>query len=516
MDLTGIIDRWLAANPLSAHWSGLHQYDGRLASHSDDLLNARATEIKQDLQILEKMGQPSDRMLQFEYYLTVSALQTELYLIETVAEHKLSPLPFIEQLDIVESSYAVRSFDTVSNRLRSIISILEWVPQVIDELGTHLMIDGQPLALARPKVDMSIKMLSGFISYYRDQLIEFATQSDDEDLIEEWSHANTVAVETMEALLTQLKDEFMPVAHDDFRLGSDKFLQLLRSTEGVDLNIDDLLAAGEAELKRNYDSITAIAAELDYDSVNAMIEVMDRDYPAPEDLFTYVEESLERSKQFVLDTGVLTIPEEHLDKQCAVVPYPESQRAFAFAAMNLPGPFEVKEAAEAYYYVNPADPSWDADKIHQHMTLFSRGGTESITVHEAWPGHYLQLLYSYTTESRIAKLLANSYALVEGWGLYAEEMIYEAGYDPLQEGGNRPRYRVGQLREALLRDVRYIVAIRMHCSDMTIEEAVTMFMEKSFLSEANAIIEANRGTVDPLYLNYTLGKLMIKKLRDDY
>jgi uncharacterized protein (DUF885 family) len=193
---------------------------------------------------------------------------------------------------------------------------------------------------------------------------------------------------------------------------------------------------------------------------------------------------------------------------------PTYARKFAFAAMNTPGPFEPPNANQAYYWVTPTEPEWSDEQVENHMKFFNKGFFEVVTIHEAWPGHYLQLLYNNTSESDISKTLAYSITMIEGWAHYCEEMIYESGYEP----GiiDRDTLHAGQLIGALVRNVRYISAVKMHCQGMTVEESKHMFMEKAFMPEGPAQVEANRGTINPMYLNYTLGKLLIKKLREDY
>lgn len=501
-----IIDNWKERNPLNVHQLGFHDYDGILPDISRERIAKNVSQIKADLKILEFIRTPDEKIPRYEYNLLLSTLENELSQLEVIRDYEKSPLDAIQALGIVEGSYTVRSFASVTERVKSIISLEKHIPKFLEDAKSLLK-----LPLAKSRVEMSSKFLAGMINFYKKNLIDFVKQSNDNSLLQKWQKVNQDALTAMEKLLKHL-NELLFGSKDEFAIGEEEFLQRLKATEGVELSAEKLLKVAENEIERNFQEIKACATRLGYKNVSEMMEVIENDYPDPRNLLSYVEESLERAKQFLKDSGVVTIP---TDNQCAVVPTPESFRSFAFAAMNLPGPFEVPEASESYYYVTPPESTWDKEKTDQFMAVFNRPGIESLTVHEAWPGHYLQLLYSYTTKSEIAKMFADSYALTEGWGLYTEEMVFDEGYNPLNEGGTRDRYHVGQLREAIVRDVRFFVAVSMHCRGMTVEEATKLFIEKGFLSETVAIVGANRGTVDPLYLNYTLGKLMIKKLRSD-
>lgn len=233
-------------------------------------------------------------------------------------------------------------------------------------------------------------------------------------------------------------------------------------------------------------------------------------HPEPQNLLEYVRETNNLAKLFLQQNDLVIIP---TDDQCQVTEMPKAMREFAFAAMNTPGPFEPPEAKEAYYWVTPIEPTWSEARVKEHLQFFNDAFINNVTVHEAWPGHYLQLLWSNKTQSTIAKMFAHSYSMIEGWGLYSEEMMFQQGFRPLDSADT---YHVGQLIGALVRSIRYISAIKMHCQGMSVAESKQLFMEKAYLTEHNAEIEANRGTFDPMYLNYNLGKLLIKKLLQDY
>lgn len=506
-----IINRWKAFHPVECHGLGIHDYDGKVPDMSLEAIGKRIAEIKEDLSSLRTMDEPTEKLARYEYNLLISTLEIELYELDEQKDYLDSPIPYVfswyNPLSIIESSYTMRSFDSIDNRVKAITELENNIPAYVEQAMQNL--EGK--SIARPKLNSSIDFLNGYISYYNDELISFVTKANDGSLLEDWSQANERTV----TALTKLRDflqKSLETAHDNFALGEDAFLAMLTKTEGLDpsfMTTDLLLEVGEKDLENNLRMLQEIADRKTQGEVHKLLEQVENDYPAPEELLEYTAITLDRTRQFVIDNDLVTVPS---DEQCQTIYTPKSMRSFAFAAMDTPGPFEVPEASEAYYWVTPPDPSWSAEKTKEFMKLFNKSAFESITIHEAWPGHYLQLLFGNQTESDVAKMFAYSYAMIEGWAHYTEEMIYESGYAPF----DRDHLHVGQLLEALIRNVRYVVAIRMHCRGMSIDEATTMFREKAYMSQTNAEIEARRGTIDPMYLNYTLGKLMIKKLKSDY
>ncbi|MCY3414006.1 MAG: DUF885 domain-containing protein [Candidatus Heimdallarchaeota archaeon] len=506
-----IIDRWKQFHPLDCHGLGIHEFDGEIPDYSLQGIAKRIEEIKSDLNVLRSLEEPIDKIERYEYNLLISTLEIELYDLDINKEYLKSPIPYVfswfNPLSIIENSFTMRSYDTINNRVKSITKLENNIPRFIEVAINNL----QGKSMSKVKIKSALEFLEGNLAYYKDDLISFITQIEEESLIQEWSLANEKTIEAMEQFIDFLK-ESIKEAHDEFALGEEEFIEMLSKTEGMDatlLSADYLLKIGEADLNRNFSLLQQIADAKTNGNIKELLKEIEMDYPAPEDLLSYTEMTLERTKRYVMESDLVSVP---VDNQCKAIYTPKSMRNFAFAAMDTPGAFEKPEASEAYYWVTPPEPTWSEEKTSSYMTQFNKSAFESITIHEAWPGHYLQLLYNNTAESTIAKMFAYSYAMIEGWAHYTEEMIIESGYAPFDQDN----LRVGQLLEALVRNVRFVVAVRMHCREMSIEEATEMFITKAFLNPFSAQLEAKRGTIDPMYLNYTLGKLMIKKLLEDY
>lgn len=272
------------------------------------------------------------------------------------------------------------------------------------------------------------------------------------------------------------------------------------------MELDHLLKIGEADLKRNQEEFKETAEKVmpGKESREVMLEIA-RDHPTSEGLVEETKNMLEAIRRFLIEKDIVTVPS---DVRIQVAETPSFWR-WAFAMCDTPGPFETK-ATESFYYVTNVDPDWTEQQKEEWLTKFEYGTLDNVSVHEAYPGHYVHFLHTVSAPSKVAKI-AGSYAFWEGWAHYAEEMMMEEGWHK-----DEPRFRLAQLSEALVRNCRYVCSIRMHTRGMSVDEATRYFMENAFMAETPARKEAERGSFDPGYLNYTLGKLMILKLREDW
>jgi uncharacterized protein (DUF885 family) len=301
-----------------------------------------------------------------------------------------------------------------------------------------------------------------------------------------------------------LKKDLLPRSKGSFAIGADNFRKKLLYEEMIDIPLAKLLAIGEANLQRDLDAFVETAGRIDPKKTPAQVmESLANDHPGEEDLIPAAQRTIEGIRQFIIDKRIITVPSDVRPK---VVETPAFVRVFA--AMNTPGPYE--KSTEAYYYVTPTEKNWSARRKEDHLRYFCYPSLKVITIHETFPGHYVQFLYAKEFPTKTRKLLL-SYTNAEGWAHYTEQMVVDQGY-----GGGDPKIRLAQLQAALLRDCRFVVALRLHTQGMTVEDGAAVFIDKCFLPAAPAYAEALRGSFDPGYLAYTLGKLQILKLRDDY
>jgi uncharacterized protein (DUF885 family) len=276
----------------------------------------------------------------------------------------------------------------------------------------------------------------------------------------------------------------------------------------VELPLAEIAAIGERQLAQDHADFIATARRIDpTKSAAEVMRSLSDDHPSPEDLIPSVQRTVEQARSFLVEKGIVTIPSE---VRPIVAPTPVYARSGSFASMDTPGPFE-RGASEAFYYVTPVEEGWSAEHKEQHLRLYNPPVVSMINVHEAWPGHYLQFLYAPRFPTKTRQILSAA-SNAEGWAHYAEQMMWEQGF-----GNGDPKVRLAQLQEALLRDCRYVAGIRLHTAGWSVERAAKeLFEQQCFQEPANAFEEARRGAYDPTYLYYTLGKIEIYKLREEY
>jgi uncharacterized protein (DUF885 family) len=290
-------------------------------------------------------------------------------------------------------------------------------------------------------------------------------------------------------------------------LGEATYRKKLAYEEMVTTPIDQLIAIGEAELRRQQQRFVATAHQIDPKlPPSEVLKKLSKDHPTTEKLIPETAALLSSLRDFCETHHIVGMPSEVLP---IVAETPPFARAYSFASMDTPGAFETK-ATEAYFYETLPEPGWSAERTEEHLEAYWRGDIANTAIHEAYPGHYVQFLFLPRAPTKLRKILsANTF--VEGWAHYTEEMMLEENY-----GGGDPRLWLSQEQWALVRVARYLVGLRMHTRGMSFADAVAFFEKEAYLPKANAEREAKRGTADPTYLVYTLGKLQIEKLRKDY
>ena len=314
-----------------------------------------------------------------------------------------------------------------------------------------------------------------------------------------------------------MEKDLKPQAHGDFRIGADNFTKKLLYDEDVDIPLDRLLEIGMANLRLNQQAFKDTAAKLDPKKTpQEILAELEKDHPAPDKLLQTFRDTLGGLKDFLAQHHIVKLPSEVLP---IVEETPPFARALTFASMDTPGPFE-KVAKEAFFNVTLPESSWTPKEVEEHMAGFNRGTIISTAVHEVYPGHYTQFLWVPYAPSKVRKLLGCS-SNAEGWAHYSEQMMLDEGYGrtpgvDLDHDTAFLKLRLGQLQDALLRNARFIVGIQMHTGKMTFDEGVAFFEKEGYQSHTNGLRETKRGTSDPTYLYYTLGKLEILKLREDY
>ena len=501
-ELRTLTDAYLRAYcdtyPPVAVWLGFHEYDGRLPDLSRRGLEARQADLHRFLSDLERID-PTDLDPQawLDYQVVRHEALFEAFAIEEWRRLERDPIPYLETLDV--GNYILRNYAPLEVRARALLAHLRGVPAVLSAMRENLV---HPM---RPAVGVAARIGKGLASFLQDDLPGALSGLEDGALRAELEAAIRDAVREVNAAVSWLENDLAPRAADDFALGPERFARMLALSEGLDIPLDRLREVAEADLARNKEAFLETAARLGGPGCDPQQVIADgkRRHPAPEDLIPAVRQLVDDLRQTVITRGIVSVP---YDENCIVAETPPFLR-YAFAMMYSSGPFETT-AKESYYYVTPPERDWPPEKVEEWMTAFTYHSLWSTCVHEAWPGHYLHGLHTRNAPSAVTKTFG-SYAFTEGWAHYCEQMMWETVCpDDLWA-------RLGQLSEALLRDVRFVCALGLHTAGMTVEEATRRFMEDAFMERATAEEEAVRGTYDPGYLNYTLGKLMLLKLRED-
>lgn len=363
----------------------------------------------------------------------------------------------------------------------------------------------KPQRTAQVTVDIMLSEMPGVISFLKNDLTQAFASMPPGESKKAFLDANAKLVAATESYAKWLKDDFRPHATGEYAIGAEAYQRMLADEEMVEIPLGDLVAAGEDELTRLQADFVKTAHQIDPNHSPAEVaKTLNRQHPTAAQLIPTVTAGLAELRAFVVAHHLATIPSE---VPPLVRETPPAMRATTFASMDTPGPFE--KSTEAYFYVTLPDPSWPEDRREQLLEFFSAPLISDTSTHEVYPGHYVQFLNNRLNPDKVRALYASG-ANAEGWALYCEQMMLDEG---LHNGD--PKYRLAQLQMALMRACRYLVGIRMHTHGMTVEQAETFFENNAYMTPHNAEVEAFRGTEDPGYLRYQLGKLMILKLRED-
>ncbi len=494
----GFLADYLEFYPSLGTRLGLHLYDGRADDFSPEALEAWLRTLgtwERRLAALDRQTLSPQQRLDAE--LVQQTIAQERFRWEGLRDHERNPLTGSDLLDA--TAYLKRDYAPLSERLLALTGYLEDVPRGIDVARRHLR---EPLA--RPLIDTAKDVFAGYLSFYTSSLPPFAGQIREQERRARFGTAVTAAAEAIRGFLRFL-DEADGRAVDAFAIGEANFAAMLWHGEMVNVPLGRLIALGEAELARLADDVRETAGRIDPGAdPRDVIVSLGRHHPTADRLIPDVAAMLEDLRRFLVERDIVSVPGEVRPIVQETPPFAR----WAFAMMDTAGPFEGT-ATESYYYVTPPETDWSPEQREEWLTKFDYATLKDVSIHEAYPGHFIHFMHVRRAASMIARVAA-SYSFVEGWAHYAEEMMIEAGVDP------SPQFRLAYLGEALVRQVRYLAAIRMHTGEMTVDEATLMFQTCAFMQHAPARKEALRGTFDPGYLNYTLGKYMVRRLRDDY
>ncbi|GIV21417.1 MAG: hypothetical protein KatS3mg023_3168 [Armatimonadota bacterium] len=487
--------------PEMATYLGVHTYDHQVYDYSE---SARDAEIRALYSFFREMQSIPREQLSPERALDYALLEGEIRhrLIDLESWRSWTHDPDTPNSLVVGGVFvlAKRSFAPPEERFKAVIARLKQAPTTFAHARRQLT---EP---AREPTEIAIQQVKATIGFYERSLPAAFREVKDTSLWNEFEEVNREVIDTYRAYAAWLEEEVLPRAEHPFAIGERHYSLRLKWGEGVEMPLEKLIDIGKRELQRLQEEFVATAAQIDpHRSPREVFDEIAQDHPTAEELIPFTQQMLEELRQFCIDREIVTIPS---DVRCRVEETPEFMRELTFASMDTPGPFE-EVATEAYYNVTLPAPDWSPEDVEAHLRAFNRYNLTAISIHEAYPGHYVQFLWLKHAPTRLRKMLG-SYSNAEGWAHYCEELFMELGYQ-----ADDPRYRLAQLHEALLRACRYVAGFGMHTQGMSLEEAKQLFIEQGHMEPINAEREAKRGTVDPMYCNYTLGKLLLLQLRED-
>ena len=498
-------DSLFASQPSYGTSVGLHQYDDKMEDFSAATIGRRIVTLHGFQSQLDSLkAAPMSMNDSIDAAMIDGAIRSELQELEEFRVWKTNPMNYVGTPGGAVDLLMKRNFAPPAERLKSMTARLRGVPPMIAAMKANVVNPPKEFT------DIAIRIAGGSVGFFKNDIATWAKEAagSDSAALKAFTIANDSAAAALDDAAKWLKLDLLPRSKGSFAIGAKAFADKLLYDEMVDVPLDRLLALGEANLEKDYAAFVATAQEVAPGKTPAQaMASIEAEHPSADSLVSATKATIEGTRQFLIDRKIVDVPSEVRPTILETPPY---ARSGGFASMDTPGAYETK-ATEAFYYVTPPEKDWDKNHVEEHMRLFNPSVMNIITVHEAYPGHYLQFLYGKQFPTKTRKLLYAS-SNAEGWAHYAEQMMVEEGY------GNRdPKTRLAQLSEALLRDCRWVVGIREHTMGMSVEEgAKKYFTDKCFQTPANAYEEARRGAYNPTYLYYTLGKLQIYKLRSDY
>lgn len=488
--------------PTQATDLGIHKYDDQLENYSrqgvmDAIAAARG--FRDRVNAIDPSGLSFDRQLDREQLL--HAIDSRILMLAVVR-------PWAKDADsyssgLTNTAYVMikRRFAPPEERLRKLIAREKAMPAALLEARKNIETPPQIYT------QIAIEQIDGNRSFFESAVPGGFKDVKDQALLDEFKKTNDAVIAALVDYKKWLQDDLLKRSKGEFAFGQDTFRRKLSADEMIDVPLDELLTIAERDLRRNQASFAEVAHNIDAkktpDQVLAAIAAV---HPAAPKLLEYTQKELDAIGRFMTEHHIITIPSA---APARVQETPPFLRATTSASMDIPGPFE-KVATEAYYNMTLPDPKLSAKETEEFMGQWYYAAIANVSVHEVWPGHYLQFLYARDFPSDIRKVFGAA-TNSEGWAHYCEQMVVDEGFHR-----DDPRYRLAQIQDALLRNARFIVGIRMHTRGMTVQQAEQFFIKEAYQPPPVARSEAKRGTSDATYGYYTMGKLMILKLRDDY
>jgi uncharacterized protein (DUF885 family) len=489
-------------HPALAVASGLHAWDGRLEDYSPEAIASEIAAIKALQSRLEKIPRLELSLSDlFDYQIIASNMKSRLLELEQIKSYERNPQIYGDAISNGLLQILMYDYAPLDSRLRHVISKQKQIPRLLDSAAGNLV------RVPKVLLKTGIESVRGTLAFVQNELPKAFESVRDSKLQSEFRKSNRRAVDSLSRFIKHLQN-LKPDPTATFALGKQNYESKLRFDEGIDVGVDALLKIAYRELSGVQEQFRKTAAQSDSrrDAL-AVWRSIQAEHPKAGTLVTAAEKQLDSLRRFVEQKRIVTLPP---GPGPTVASTPDFLR-WATASMWTPGPFEARQMP-ARYLITDVDQSWTTAQNEEYLGSFNYPQLWSTSIHEAYPGHFVQGANLKKVESQVRKTWALAPAsFVEGWAHYTEQMMIEEGF-----GDGDPKIRMGQLADALLRLCRFVVGIRLHTDGMTVEEATRFFVENAHMGETPSRIEAERGAFDPTYISYSVGKLAMLKLRDDY
>jgi uncharacterized protein (DUF885 family) len=492
--------------------AGLHQYNTQLEDYSAANVEKQIAALHTyEKKLLAIDPSALDASVAADYQILLNSIRSQLLSLEVIRNWEKNPDNYSS--GITNSIFVLmeRPFAPVNTRLRQAIEREKQIPQVFVEARKNLK--NPP----RIFTEIALEQIDGIISFFQNDVPLAFKDATDQAAKAEFAKTNAAVIDALKSYGSWMKSDLLPRSNGDFKLGAETFSKKLAYDEMVDIPLDHLLQIGFDDLHKNQAEFNRIAKEVDpAKTPKEVLAELATIHPAPDKLLGSFQDTFASLISFINTHHIITIPST---VEPTLQETPPFMRATTQASMDPPGPFETNSTI-AYFNVTLPEKGWTEPHIAEHMAAFNVGTIISTSVHEAYPGHYVQFLWMPQFSSKIRKLLGAN-TNIEGWAHYTEQMMLDEGYaaPPANATAEQIResklIRLGQLQDALLRDARFVNSIKLHTGQFTFDQAVDFFVSDGYQSRSIGLVEAKRGTADATYLYYTLGKLQIMKLRDD-
>ncbi len=499
-------------NPSGGTAVGFHQYDTELEDYSAASVAAQVAFLHaydKKLAALDPKALDADEAA--DLLILENNIKSGLLSLEVIRNWEKNPDNYSS--GITGSVFVImeRNYAPADTRLRAVIARERKMPQVLAEARKNLK--NPP----RIFTEIALEQIDGLVGFFQSDVPAAFTDAKDPATRADFAKSNAAVIQALKDYGVWMKTDLLPRSNGDYKLGADTFRKKLLYDEMVDTPLDRLLEVAYADLHRNQAEFARVAKEIDPtktpQEVLAQLALI---HPAPDKLLAAFHDQFDALITFIRANHIVTIPS---DVQPTLEETPPFERATTQASMDSPGPYETR-SKQAYFNVTLPEKDWTPAHVAEHMAAFNEGTIVSTSVHEAYPGHYVQFLNVPTITSKVRKLTGAS-SNIEGWAHYCEQMMLDEGYAAAPANATPEQVRtaklirLGQLQDALLRDARFVNSIKLHTGQETFEQSVDTFVKEGYQSPSIGLMETKRGTSDATYLYYTLGKLQILKLRAD-